>query len=41
MSTQLALYRAVLTRLYPGQPIRAALLWTEGARSHGTPRRGA
>ncbi|MDB5619791.1 double-strand break repair helicase AddA [Tardiphaga sp.] len=26
---QLALYRAVLTKLYPGQPIRAALLWTE------------
>ncbi len=27
--TQLALYRAVLARLYPGKPIRAALLWTE------------
>ena len=26
---QLALYRAVLTRLYPQRPIRAALLWTE------------
>ena len=26
---QLALYRAVLARLYPGLPIRAALLWTE------------
>jgi ATP-dependent helicase/nuclease subunit A len=26
---QLALYRAVLTRLYPSLPIRAALLWTE------------
>jgi ATP-dependent helicase/nuclease subunit A len=26
---QLALYRAVLTRLYPGKPVRAALLWTE------------
>jgi ATP-dependent helicase/nuclease subunit A len=26
---QLALYRAVLTRLYPERPIRAALLWTE------------
>jgi ATP-dependent helicase/nuclease subunit A len=26
---QLALYRAVLTKLYPQRPIRAALLWTE------------
>jgi ATP-dependent helicase/nuclease subunit A len=26
---QLALYRAVLMRLYPGRPVRAALLWTE------------
>ena len=26
---QLALYRAVLTRLYPQKPVRAALLWTE------------
>jgi ATP-dependent helicase/nuclease subunit A len=26
---QLALYRAVLTRLYPQKPIRTALLWTE------------
>jgi ATP-dependent helicase/nuclease subunit A len=26
---QLALYRAVLAGLYPGRPIRAALLWTE------------
>jgi ATP-dependent helicase/nuclease subunit A len=26
---QLALYRAVLAKLYPGQPVRAALLWTE------------
>jgi ATP-dependent helicase/nuclease subunit A len=26
---QLALYRAVLARLYPSLPIRAALLWTE------------
>jgi ATP-dependent helicase/nuclease subunit A len=26
---QLALYRAVLARLYPQQPVRAALLWTE------------
>jgi ATP-dependent helicase/nuclease subunit A len=26
---QLALYRAVLMRLYPGRPIRAALLWTD------------
>ena len=27
--TQLALYRAVLARLYPDRPIRAALIWTE------------
>ena len=26
---QLALYRAVLMRLYPGRPVRAALVWTE------------
>jgi ATP-dependent helicase/nuclease subunit A len=26
---QLALYRAVLLRLYPGRPVRAALLWTD------------
>ncbi len=26
---QLALYRAVLGRLYPGQTVKAALLWTE------------
>jgi ATP-dependent helicase/nuclease subunit A len=26
---QLALYRAVLSRLYPQKPIRAVLLWTE------------
>jgi ATP-dependent helicase/nuclease subunit A len=26
---QLALYRAVLSRLYPQKPIRTALLWTE------------
>ena len=28
---QLALYRAVLMRLYPGRPVRAALLWTDTA----------
>jgi ATP-dependent helicase/nuclease subunit A len=28
---QLALYRAVLGKLYPDRPIRAALLWTETA----------
>ena len=27
--SQLALYRAVLMRLYPDRPVRAALLWTE------------
>ncbi|MGY3619653.1 double-strand break repair helicase AddA [Bradyrhizobium sp. USDA 10063] len=26
---QLALYRAVLRKLYPGRPVRAVLLWTE------------
>jgi ATP-dependent helicase/nuclease subunit A len=26
---QLALYRAVLMKLYPGRPVRAALIWTE------------
>ena len=26
---QLALYGAVLARLYPGRPLRAALIWTE------------
>jgi len=26
---QLALYRAVLGKLYPGRPVKAALLWTE------------
>ena len=28
-SRQLALYRAVLAKLYPGRPVRAALVWTE------------
>jgi ATP-dependent helicase/nuclease subunit A len=27
---QLALYRAVLARLYPGRAVRAALVWTDG-----------
>ncbi len=26
---QLARYRAVLEKIYPGRPIRAALIWTE------------
>jgi ATP-dependent helicase/nuclease subunit A len=26
---QLALYRAILARLYPDRPLRAALIWTE------------
>ena len=26
---QLALYRAVLMKLYPDRPVRAALIWTE------------
>jgi ATP-dependent helicase/nuclease subunit A len=29
-TSQLALYRAVLTQLYPDRPVRAALVWTEG-----------
>ena len=29
---QLALYRAALTRIYPGREICCALLWTEGPR---------
>ena len=29
-TNQLALYRAVLARLYPGRSIRAVLVWTEG-----------
>jgi ATP-dependent helicase/nuclease subunit A len=28
--TQLALYRAVLAKLYPGRTVRAALIWMEG-----------
>ncbi len=28
---QLALYRDVLTRLFPGKPVRCLLLWTETA----------
>ena len=27
--TQLALYRAILSRLYPGRAVTAALLWTD------------
>ena len=27
---QLALYRAVLGKIYPGRTVRAALVWTEG-----------
>jgi len=27
--TQLAIYRAVLAKLYPDRPVRAALLWTD------------
>jgi ATP-dependent helicase/nuclease subunit A len=29
-TTQLAIYRSVLSRLYPGRPVVAALLWTDG-----------
>lgn len=29
---QMALYRAILTRLYPDRPVEAALLWTDGPR---------
>jgi ATP-dependent helicase/nuclease subunit A len=31
-ATQLALYRAVLSRMSPGVPIRAAILWTSAPR---------
>jgi ATP-dependent helicase/nuclease subunit A len=27
---QLAAYRAVLRKLYPGRPVQCALVWTEG-----------
>ena len=29
---QMATYRAVLSRIYPGKSIRCALLWTDGPR---------
>ncbi len=29
---QMAAYRAVLALIYPGRPIRCALLWTDGPR---------
>jgi len=29
---QMAAYRAVLRKVYPGRPVRAALLWTDGPR---------
>ena len=29
---QMAAYRAVLALIYPGKPIRCALLWTDGPR---------
>ncbi|MDH3236207.1 MAG: PD-(D/E)XK nuclease family protein, partial [Alphaproteobacteria bacterium] len=29
---QMAAYRAVLRQVYPGRPVRAALLWTDGPR---------
>ena len=32
MSAQLALYRAVLARIYPEKTMRAALIFTEGPR---------
>ncbi len=34
---QLAAYRLVLERLYPGRPVTAALLWTDGARLMAIP----
>jgi len=30
--SQMARYRAVLSRIYPGKSIRCALLWTDGPR---------
>ncbi|MEZ5829426.1 MAG: hypothetical protein R3D01_14050, partial [Hyphomicrobiales bacterium] len=32
---QLADYRLALSRLFPGKPLRAALLWTDGPRLMG------
>ena len=37
---QLALYRAVLARLYPEKTVRAALLFTDWTPRHGSPRPG-
>ena len=37
--TQLALYRAVLRRLYPGKAVRAALIFTNGPVLHEIPER--
>ena len=34
---QLAAYRELLRQLYPGRPVRAALLWTEAPRLDEVP----
>ena len=39
--TQLALYRAVLSRLYPNHAVRAALVWTAGPALTELPERRA
>ena len=38
---QLAAYRLALGRIYPGRPVRAAILWTDGAAPDGDPGRPA
>ena len=35
---QLALYAALLARLYPGRPVRAAFVWTAGPSLMDVPR---
>ena len=35
--TQMAAYRAALTRIYPDRPVRCALLWTDAPRLMALP----
>ena len=34
---QMAVYRALLSRIWPGRPVEAALLWTDGPRLMALP----
>ena len=34
---QLAAYRLAVSRIFPGKPVRAALLWTDGPRLMAMP----